>query len=201
MLLNNNDKINTINNYLPQTQCRKCGYNGCLPYATAISNNQADINRCSPGGTDTIKNLANLLNRPTSPLAADVKPSATQPQVAKINEAECIGCLLCIKACPVDAIVGANKLMHTVITDQCTGCDLCIEPCPMSCISLVNIKSDSSPDKIKNKQQLLKFKHNLKLSRQENKNTNKQNIDTNLNKKSLLLNSIALAKAKNKKPN
>ncbi len=129
--------IEKINNLLPQTQCAQCGYPGCKPYATAISKNEADINRCPPGGQQTIDNLAELLNLPNKALAEDLPIANNTPKVAKINEAECIGCLLCIKACPVDAIVGANKLMHTVITDQCTGCDLCIPPCPMNCISMV----------------------------------------------------------------
>lgn len=134
---NEDSLVDRINSCLPQTQCAQCGYPGCKPYALAISNNEADINRCAPGGQATIESLATLLNLPSKSLAEDLSPSLAIPRVAKINEAECIGCLLCIKACPVNAIVGANKLMHTVITDQCTGCDLCVAPCPMSCISMV----------------------------------------------------------------
>jgi electron transport complex protein RnfB len=129
--------IASINKLLPQTQCGQCNYPGCLPYAKAINNLEADINRCPPGGQQTIDNIANLLNINSKPLAADLKPTPTNSLVARINEAECIGCILCIKACPVAAIVGASKQMHTVIADLCTGCDLCIPVCPMDCISMV----------------------------------------------------------------
>ena len=127
-----------INNLLPQTQCAQCGYPGCKPYATAISKNEAEINRCPPGGQQTIDNLAELLNLPSKSLAEDLPVADAVPKVAIIKESECIGCLLCIKACPVDAIIGANKLMHTVITDQCTGCELCVPPCPMNCIDMID---------------------------------------------------------------
>ncbi|MBP9723112.1 MAG: electron transport complex subunit RsxB [Gammaproteobacteria bacterium] len=139
LYISNDDPIiDKINSYLPQTQCGQCSYPGCRPYATAISKSETDINRCPPGGQTTIDNLASLLNIPSKFLAEDLPITIENPIVAKINETECIGCLLCIKACPVDAIVGANKLMHTVITDQCTGCELCIAPCPMSCITMVD---------------------------------------------------------------
>lgn len=126
-----------INKILPQTQCGQCSYPGCKPYAQAISQDKADINRCPPGGQETIDKLAELLNLPSKPLDESLEPTNNIPLVALINEQECIGCLLCIKACPVDAIVGAPKQMHTVISDKCTGCDLCIPPCPMDCIKLV----------------------------------------------------------------
>lgn len=128
--------VNAINSLLPQTQCGQCSYPGCMPYATAISKDEAEINRCPPGGEQTIVSLANLLNKPVLPLADDLEPASAIPMLAKINEHECIGCLLCIKACPVDAIVGANKQMHTVISADCTGCELCIAPCPMDCIEM-----------------------------------------------------------------
>lgn len=129
--------VESINKLLPQTQCGQCDYPGCRPYAEAISQNKADINRCPPGGQQVINNLADLLNREPKELADDLTVKPQIPLIAKINEQECIGCLLCIKACPVSAIVGANKLMHTVIADRCTGCDLCIPPCPMDCIEMV----------------------------------------------------------------
>ncbi len=125
-----------IDDLLPQTQCGQCGYNGCAPYARAIANGEADINRCPPGGDGTIVALARLTGRPTSP----VDPQCGQRQVpllAVIDEARCIGCKLCIQACPVDAIVGAAKYMHTVIGAQCTGCELCLPPCPVDCIDLL----------------------------------------------------------------
>lgn len=124
-----------IDGVLPQTQCTQCGYDGCLPYARAIAHNDAPINRCPPGGQAGIQRLALLLGVPELPL--DMTRGQTLPlRVAVIDEAHCIGCTLCIQACPVDAIAGANKLMHTVIPDLCTGCDLCVAPCPVDCISM-----------------------------------------------------------------
>lgn len=128
--------IAAVNAVLPQTQCAQCGYPGCRPYAQAIITQQERINRCPPGGDRTISELAELLGTPILPLdtsCGEEKP----PQVAVIDEAVCIGCTLCIHACPVDAIVGAGKLMHTVISDECTGCELCLPPCPVDCIDLV----------------------------------------------------------------
>jgi len=127
--------IERVDALLPQTQCTKCGYDGCRPYATAIIEDGEAINRCPPGGVAGIRALAALLNRPEQPLDTDCgehRPLHT----AVIDEAHCIGCTLCIQACPVDAIVGANKLMHTVVPDLCTGCDLCVAPCPVDCIEM-----------------------------------------------------------------
>lgn len=127
------DRIDAL---LPQTQCTKCGYDGCRPYAQAIADGEAQINRCPPGAQAGIHALAGLLQREPMPL----DESRGQPgplTVAVIDEAHCIGCTLCIKACPVDAIVGSNKRMHTVLEAQCTGCDLCIAPCPVDCIAMV----------------------------------------------------------------
>lgn len=122
------DQINAL---LPQTQCGQCGYPGCKPYSEAIANGEA-INRCPPGGEATIQALADLLGVEPQPLDAEEKPK----QVAFIREDECIGCTKCIQACPVDAILGAAKQMHTVIISECTGCDLCVEPCPVDCIEM-----------------------------------------------------------------
>ena len=128
-----------INALLPQTQCTKCGYTGCQPYAQAIADNQTDINRCPPGGAAGIAALAQLLDRPV--LELDESCGKHVPlQVALIDEQHCIGCTLCIQACPVDAILGANKFMHTVLPNDCTGCDLCIAPCPVDCISMVTVE-------------------------------------------------------------
>jgi Na+-translocating ferredoxin:NAD+ oxidoreductase subunit B len=124
-----------IDALLPQTQCGRCAYAGCKPYAQAIAAGEADINRCPPGGDATIRALADLLGRDPRPLAPDVG-LAKPLQVAWIDEARCIGCALCIPACPVDAIVGAQKLAHTVIAAHCTGCELCLPPCPVDCIEL-----------------------------------------------------------------
>lgn len=126
--------ISLIDTLLPQTQCTKCGHQGCKPYAEAIAQGEA-INKCPPGGEETIKALAALLDKPVVELAEPFIPA----QVAFIREAECIGCTKCIQACPVDAIVGAAKLMHTVISQECTGCDLCVTPCPVDCIDMVRL--------------------------------------------------------------
>lgn len=125
-----------INALLPQTQCGQCDYTGCRPYAEAIAAGLADINQCPPGGEDGIRALAMLLGRPPKPLNSlhgEHKPDS----LVIIRESECIGCTKCIQACPVDAIVGAAKMMHTVLADLCTGCNLCIPPCPVDCIDIV----------------------------------------------------------------
>ena len=131
-----------IDAQLPQTQCTRCGYPACRPYAEAIYAGEAPINRCPPGGQATIAALAALLDRPALPLDPEYGVEAPR-QVAWIDEAICIGCTKCILACPVDAIVGAAKRMHTVVLDDCTGCELCIEPCPVDCIEL---HPDPRPD-------------------------------------------------------
>jgi len=126
------EKIDAI---LPQTQCGQCGFPGCKPYAEAIAKGEADINCCPPGGEDGIRKLADLLGREFKPLSGEhgiEKPKST----AVIDENICIGCTLCIQACPVDAIVGAAKQMHTVVASLCTGCELCLEPCPVDCIDM-----------------------------------------------------------------
>lgn len=124
-----------IDAVLPQTQCGQCGFNGCRPYAEAIAAGDANINQCPPGGDEVIAELAGLLGKPVIPLNT-AHGFAAAPAVALINEPACIGCTLCIAACPVDAIIGARKLMHSVITADCTGCALCIPPCPVDCIEL-----------------------------------------------------------------
>ena len=137
-----NPLVNSIDALLPQTQCGQCGHPGCKPYAEAIASGEP-INRCPPGGQDTVNRLAILLGVDTLPLDAD-DATVEQDLVAIIVEEDCIGCTKCIQACPVDAIVGAAKLMHTVIVDECTGCDLCVEPCPVDCIDM--IPRPKSPD-------------------------------------------------------
>lgn len=131
-----------INALLPQTQCGQCGYPGCRPYAEAIATGVA-INRCPPGGASTINRLASLLQQPE--LQLDPRHGAESPRkVAFIREAECIGCTKCIQACPVDAIIGAPKRMHTVIVRDCTGCDLCVAPCPVDCIDMLPAPSTAA---------------------------------------------------------
>ncbi|HLR12602.1 MAG TPA: electron transport complex subunit RsxB [Burkholderiaceae bacterium] len=137
--------VDSIDALLPQTQCTQCGYDGCRPYATAIAQGEADINRCPPGGQEGVNQLAELLG--VAPPALDTSRGLPGPlQVAIIDEAHCIGCTLCIQACPVDAIVGANQLMHTVLSDQCTGCELCVAPCPVDCISMVAANREWTPE-------------------------------------------------------
>ncbi len=129
------EKIDAL---LPQTQCGQCGFPGCRPYAEAMARGEADINRCPPGGETTIIALADLLGREPIPLDAEVGEEKPK-MVAIIDEATCIGCTLCIQACPVDAILGAAKQMHTIIEAECTGCELCLEPCPVDCIDMIQI--------------------------------------------------------------
>lgn len=126
-----------IDAILPQTQCGLCGYKGCMPYATALADNQADINLCPPGGVDGLFAIGKLLNVDAAPFVDDMQKKAKPPLRAVIREAECIGCTKCIQACPIDAILGAAKSMHTVITDECSGCELCVAPCPVDCIDMV----------------------------------------------------------------
>jgi electron transport complex protein RnfB len=138
-----NTVVDEIDALLPQTQCTKCGYPSCRRYAEAIAAGEADINQCPPGGEAGIRELAALLGREVKPLnpANGVERSR---RVAVIDEARCIGCTLCIQACPVDAIVGAAKLMHTVVTELCSGCDLCVPPCPVDCIEMLPATGDDA---------------------------------------------------------
>ena len=125
------DLVEQVNDLLPQTQCAQCGYPGCRPFAAAVVDGSAAINLCPPGGEDTVQRLAHLLGREVIPLADSVVPT-----VAIIDESLCIGCTHCRNACPVDAIIGAHQLMHTIIESECTGCELCVAPCPVDCISM-----------------------------------------------------------------
>lgn len=125
------DLVERVNELLPQTQCAQCGYPGCRPYAAAVVEGNAAINLCPPGGDATVQRLAELLGRESLPLEQQAIPA-----VAVIQESLCIGCTHCISACPVDAIVGAHQLMHTVIESECTGCELCVAPCPVDCITM-----------------------------------------------------------------
>ena len=130
------EKIDAI---LPQTQCGQCGFPGCKPYAEAIAKGDAEINKCPPGGAEGINRLAELLGvEPPSAEGMEHKPKT----IAVIDENTCIGCTLCIQSCPVDAIVGAAKQMHTIIADQCTGCELCLPPCPVDCRSMEVVKEN-----------------------------------------------------------
>lgn len=141
-----------IDALLPQTQCTRCGFAGCRPYAEAIARGEAEINQCPPGGSATIAALAALLERPALPLNP-ANGVEGPPLVARIDEERCIGCAKCLPPCPVDAIVGAPRHMHTVIAQICTGCELCVAPCPVDCISMVPREApDEAPSPALNRQ-------------------------------------------------
>lgn len=131
-----------IENLLPQTQCTKCGYPSCRAYAEAIADG-ANFNQCHPGGQEGVKRLARFFGKPVIPLNQTHGLERSRP-IAVIDEAHCIGCTLCIQACPVDAIIGAAKQMHTVISDLCTGCDLCVAPCPVDCIDMLEVTGNKT---------------------------------------------------------
>ncbi len=157
-----------IENLLPQTQCTKCGYPACRPYAEAIANGTAQINQCPPGGAQGIARLAELLGKAVTPLNPANGVERPRP-VAVIDEALCIGCTLCIQACPVDAIVGGAKLMHTVISDLCAGCDLCVPVCPVDCITMVPVTGDRTGWDAWSQQQAdeARVRHDLHMARLE----------------------------------
>ncbi len=164
------DKINDI---LPQTQCRQCGFSGCRPYAEAIATGDADINQCPPGGMAGIAKIARLLNRDSKPL--NTAHGETKPKMlAVINESACIGCTLCIEACPVDAILGATQQIHAVINDECTGCELCIAPCPVDCISMAPLAQydipEATPEHTQQKTFAARARYESRLQRLERDN-------------------------------
>ncbi len=134
-----NPIVDQVDNLLPQTQCGQCGHPGCRPYAEGIANGE-EINKCPPGGQETINAIADLLGVDAPELDAEHGAESDVPQVAYIREDECIGCTKCIQACPMDAILGSAKHMHTVIVDEGTGCDLCVEPCPVDCIEMRDVE-------------------------------------------------------------
>ncbi|MFJ5385033.1 electron transport complex subunit RsxB [Pectobacterium sp. CHL-2024] len=132
----NDPIVEEVEAMLPQSQCGQCGYPGCRPYAEAVALNGESINKCGPGGEAMMLKLAEKLNVDPQPLEGDTDVQAPTRQVARIDESNCIGCTKCIQACPVDAIIGSTKAVHTVVSDLCTGCDLCVSPCPTDCIEL-----------------------------------------------------------------
>lgn len=154
----------TIDALLPQTQCTRCGYAGCRPYAEAIESGTAEINQCPPGGAQTITALAALLHREARPLNPENGIEAP-PLVALIDESRCIGCVKCLPPCPVDAIVGAPRKMHTVVAELCTGCELCVAPCPVDCITMIPSAAARIPEPTLNRQRF--EAHNARIERRE----------------------------------
>ncbi len=161
-----------IDELLPQTQCGLCGYGGCMPYAEAIVFEQAAINLCPPGGVSTLRALGNLLQQDPTPYIAEIEKKAKPAQIAVIREAECIGCTKCIQACPVDAILGSGKVMHTIIASECTGCELCIPPCPIDCIDMISPPIEAQKEKAD--QFRMRFRARQERLEQENKAKKKE---------------------------
>jgi Na+-translocating ferredoxin:NAD+ oxidoreductase subunit B len=195
------DRIDAL---LPQTQCEQCGYHGCRPYAEAIVNGEADINQCPPGGSEGIAKLAALLGR--APLPLNPENGVEKPRtLARIIEADCIGCTKCIQACPVDAIVGANKLMHTVLADDCTGCERCVPACPVDCIVLepMPLEQADDPKHADDARRHFQRRETRLTAQQAERETELATRKTQLHAKSAsqsVLDALARAKAKKQEP-
>lgn len=188
--------IKQIDALLPQTQCGQCSYNGCMPYAEAIAEKNEALNRCPPGGVKTLKALGKLLQQDITPFIADMQAQEKPFEIAKIREAECIGCTKCIQACPVDVIIGAAKQLHVILTDECTGCGLCVPPCPVDCIDMITVNQLTyNPDKARQR-------FNAKQLRTEKLEAekNKIKVDSELAAKRNYI-AAAVARVKTKKKN
>lgn len=180
--------IEQINNILPQTQCGKCSFKGCKPYAEAIASGLADINQCPPGGEEGIAALAQLLGvaaKPLNPSYGELKPKA----VAFIVEHDCIGCVKCLAVCPVDAILGAAKFMHTVIAAECTGCELCVPACPVDCIVMETLPTQPNLEQKLSQAQLARQRYDARCLRQQQEAAEKAELAKQ--KKLALMNKIA----------
>ena len=194
-----------IDALLPQTQCTRCGYPACLAYAEAIAAGEADINQCPPGGAQGIDELAALLGREAKPLNPEngvEKPA----EIAFIDEEACIGCTKCIQVCPVDAIVGANKLMHTILADECSGCELCIPVCPVDCIEMIpgGISQEASREARATQYRRRYETRNERLARERNEREQTiaaRKAEVRDSARSAVLDAIARAKAKKGMPN
>lgn len=158
--------VKAIDALLPQTQCGECGYKGCRPYAEAMAAGKASIDRCPPGGVVVVNSLASLLAIDANPYLEEARANTRAPALAVIREEECIGCTKCIQACPVDAIIGSAKSMHSIINQECTGCGLCVEPCPVDCIEL-HLIPEPIFDKTRAKEHFNARNHRLELEKEE----------------------------------
>ena len=196
--------VDRIDALLPQTQCEQCGYHGCRPYAGAIARGEAPINQCPPGGAAGIEKLAALLQQPVLPL--DPQHGIEKPRtLARIVEADCIGWTKCIQVCPVDAIVGASKLMHTVIADDCTGCELCVPACPVDCIVLLPMPlkqidathADAARAHFQQREARL---DRLRMQRDAELAARKVSVDSTVSQRNPVLEALARAKAKQQEP-
>jgi electron transport complex protein RnfB len=203
--------VEQIENELPQTQCKLCTYEGCKPYAEAIVNEGDAINRCLPGGVRGLKKLAELTDQDATPFVEQMQQEEKPKMLAVIREAECIGCTKCIQACPVDAILGSGKLMHTVIAHECTGCELCVEPCPVDCIDMIELGSVEETDPREEKKKAKHYKQRYEfrnerlerdkiLARKKHKQAKVADVASKVDslemRKKLIAEAVARAKAK-----
>lgn len=189
-----------IDNILPQTQCGLCGHGGCMPYAEAMVYDNAPINLCPPGGVKTLKSLGQLLDVDVSPFMTEMELKQKSKTIAVIKEAECIGCTKCIAACPVDAIIGSAKQMHTVITDQCTGCELCVPPCPVDCIDLLPATAEQIEIPTPNQARDKFLRRNKRLQAQQKASAAIRFEKTNSQRKNYIQAALERAKQKKKTP-
>ncbi len=185
-----------IDAILPQTQCRLCGYDGCMPYAEALINNAVNINLCQPGGVKTLQKIGEMLQKNPAPFVEEMENNTKPKMLAIIREDECIGCTKCIQACPVDAILGSAKLMHTVIGEECTGCELCVTPCPVDCIDMVKLSEEITREQSNHyRKRYYARSKRLALERAE-KQFHQQQLSNNKKKNYI---QKAIERAKNKK--